>query len=416
MNESQELSKECPQQLDIPARQQRRKLWELDGRMHCPVIGTCLSIEDLKRVMRQSGIVMKAKASDFDYHVTLVHASDKKSRAAKNLQKLLDRRFGRHIKKVSKMTTEQELSKHWQQALEEDEIPGMLWAIITHPALSRSLSDRVYGEVHMLSHLSGQSHRKALARIPLLEAERDELKTTLKKQRAISEGQLGERDKRIKDLESLTIKLRQELTSGEIKQESPDTVALNESLARLRRHNDKLTINLATTRQELDEQSAHVSAIKELLDETREQLSQSENNLELLLEHFNGNDKRSKGVPNLAGRKVVYIGGRRSLAPHLRSVVEGCYGSFIHHDGGLEESRANLDTKLTGADVVFCPIDCISHDACKRVKRSCKRNNTQFIPLRSSGVSSLLNGLHLLAEQSSQSSDSLPEAINSVTK
>jgi hypothetical protein len=402
VNESQKLLKECPQQLESPAKQQRRKLWELEGRMHCPVIGTCLTIEDLKRVIRQSGIVMEVKASDFDYHVTLVHASDAKTRVTKNLQKMLDRRFERHIKKVSKVTTERELSKHWQQALEDDEIPGMLWAVITHPALSRTLSDQVYGEVHMLSHLSGQSHRKALARIPLLEAENEELKTALKKQRAISDAQLAERDGRIKDLESQIIKLRQELASGRIQQQSPDTAALNESLARQQRHNDRLTVNLATTRQALDEQTARVSALKELLDEKRDQLSQSENNLAQLLKYFNDNDQKQKGVPNLAGRKVVYIGGRRSLAPHLRSVVEGCYGSFIHHDGGLEDSRANLDIKLTGADVVFCPVDCISHDACKRVKRSCKRNKTQFIPLRSSGVSSLLNGLHLIAEQSNQ--------------
>jgi hypothetical protein len=116
------------------------------------------------------------------------------------------------------------------------------------------------------------------------------------------------------------------------------------------------------------------------------------------VKHLNGDHQQTKAVPDLSGRKVVYIGGRRSLAPHLRSVVEGCCGSFTHHDGGVEESRANLDQKLTGADVVFCPVDCISHDACLRVKRCCKRTNTQFIPLRSSGVTSLLNGLQLVSK------------------
>jgi hypothetical protein len=48
---------------------------------------------------------------------------------------------------------------------------------------------------------------------------------------------------------------------------------------------------------------------------------------------------------------------------------------------------------------VFCPVDCISHDACQRVKRCCKRNNTPFVPLRSSGVSGLIRGLTQLGMQ-----------------
>ncbi|MEW8701031.1 MAG: DUF2325 domain-containing protein, partial [Candidatus Thiodiazotropha sp.] len=108
---------------------------------------------------------------------------------------------------------------------------------------------------------------------------------------------------------------------------------------------------------------------------------------------------QTTSLPDLAGRKVVYIGGRRSLAPHLRSLVEGCQGDFIHHDGGVEDNRANLDSKLAGADMVFCPVDCVSHDACLRVKRCCKRTNTTFVPLQSSGISSLLNGLQEVIKQ-----------------
>ncbi|MCG8006204.1 MAG: DUF2325 domain-containing protein [Candidatus Thiodiazotropha lotti] len=397
-DEDQSPSMQKPRIFKQFAKPQRRKLWELEDRLHCPVIGTCLTIEDLKRVIRQAGVVMEVKSSDFDYHVTLAHAAGEKSRVTRNLQKLLDKRYQRHLKKLSRVSCEQELAAHWEQALADDEIPGMLWAVITHPLMSKPLSDRVYGEVHMLSHLSGRSHRKALARIPLLEAENDELSTTLKKQRAIHDLHLVERDERIAALESQVTKLRQDLVTNREVELTPVNQTLESRHERLQSRNEWLTQNLATTRQALDEQSAQHSALNELLLETREQLKQSEHNLAQLVQHLNGNPQPTKTVPNLSGRKVVYIGGRRSLAPHLRSVVEGCCGSFIHHDGGVEDSRANLDKKVTGADVVFCPVNCISHDACLRVKRCCKRNNTQFIPLRSCGVSSLLNGLQLVAQ------------------
>lgn len=47
----------------------RPKLWELDGKYHCPVVGTCLSIEELRRLARREA-VLAATASDFDAHVT----------------------------------------------------------------------------------------------------------------------------------------------------------------------------------------------------------------------------------------------------------------------------------------------------------------------------------------------------------
>jgi hypothetical protein len=78
--------------------------------------------------------------------------------------------------------------------------------------------------------------------------------------------------------------------------------------------------------------------------------------------------------------------------------VERLHGQFEHHDGGVEESRANLQCLLSKADMVFCPIDCVSHDACLKVKRFCKQNAKAFIPLHSSGLSSFARELTQLAQ------------------
>jgi hypothetical protein len=98
---------------------------------------------------------------------------------------------------------------------------------------------------------------------------------------------------------------------------------------------------------------------------------------------------------DLAGQRVLYVGGRSTLTPHLRSLVESSNGRFVYHDGGLEESRAGLHCSLAGADMVFCPVDCISHDACRRVKQHCRQQDKPFIPLRSSGLSAFAAGLRL---------------------
>lgn len=68
-------------------------------------------------------------------------------------------------------------------------------------------------------------------------------------------------------------------------------------------------------------------------------------------------------------------------------VVDACYllaagpinGRFIHHDGGREDGRQLLGTILPQADVVLCPLDCVSHDAVNRIKRFCSKHAKQLV-------------------------------------
>ena len=97
---------------------------------------------------------------------------------------------------------------------------------------------------------------------------------------------------------------------------------------------------------------------------------------------------------DLCGRRIVYVGGRGGVIPHLRALVERCNGVFLHHDGGLEEQTRRLDGVLVQGDAVFCPIDCVSHDACQRAKRLCRQWAKAFVPLRTGGLSSFVVALH----------------------
>jgi hypothetical protein len=126
-----------------------------------------------------------------------------------------------------------------------------------------------------------------------------------------------------------------------------------------------------------------ISALRELLQETREELALSERRwLELLKDRANG-----RRPSLLQGRRVAYVGGRPNLAPHLRAMVENLDGRFVHHDGGIEANRAAIEEVLAGADLVFCPVDCVSHDACSRAKSCCRRNGSTFVALRTASIS-----------------------------
>ncbi|WP_454746732.1 DUF2325 domain-containing protein [Ciceribacter selenitireducens] len=105
----------------------------------------------------------------------------------------------------------------------------------------------------------------------------------------------------------------------------------------------------------------------------------------------------------LSVRSFLYVGGRDCQVAHLRQIASNHGAELIHHDGGLREAVSRIDTVLPSVDCVFCPIDCISHDACLRVKSGCKKFGKTFIPLRNGSKSSLERALQTLNERNDNS-------------
>ncbi|MGV1765596.1 DUF2325 domain-containing protein [Rhizobium rhizogenes] len=109
--------------------------------------------------------------------------------------------------------------------------------------------------------------------------------------------------------------------------------------------------------------------------------------------------EQTSGKSSLDGRSFLYVGGRDCQVAHLRQIASNFGAELIHHDGGLREAVSRIDTVLPSVDCVFCPIDCISHDACLRVKTGCKKFGKAFIPLRNGSKSSLERALTTMNER-----------------
>jgi hypothetical protein len=101
-----------------------------------------------------------------------------------------------------------------------------------------------------------------------------------------------------------------------------------------------------------------------------------------------------------APKSFLYVGGRDCQVAHLRQIANNFDAELIHHDGGLREAVSRIDTLLPSVDCVFCPIDCISHDACLRVKSGCKKFGKTFVPLRNGSKSSLERALQTMNDRS----------------
>jgi hypothetical protein len=74
-------------------------------------------------------------------------------------------------------------------------------------------------------------------------------------------------------------------------------------------------------------------------------------------------------------------------------MIERAGARFLHHDGGIEHSSTLLPGLISKADVLYFPIDCISHDAVATIKRLCRLSEKPYQPLRTASLAALLSAL-----------------------
>jgi hypothetical protein len=100
-----------------------------------------------------------------------------------------------------------------------------------------------------------------------------------------------------------------------------------------------------------------------------------------------------EGALELAGRTILYVGGRANQIPQLKAMVERMGARFLHHDGGIEHSAALLPGLVSRADHLFFPVDCISHDAVATIKKLCRQLERPYYPLRTASLAALVASL-----------------------
>ena len=181
----------------------RSRLWELDSKLYCSIIGTCLSTGDLRQVMIKLELPDARSLSDHDLHKYGVTLAGQREGCGKFLQKALDKKHRSFISRFDRAADEGELTSLWEEAARNGDIPGAYWAALTHPLASEALRTRVFGEVHMLSHLVGSANRADIRRLAELEKETNELKAKVDRQQLLLRDAIVTRDAKIAELTEL---------------------------------------------------------------------------------------------------------------------------------------------------------------------------------------------------------------------
>ena len=384
-----------------PASRKRTAIWDMHHSMHCSIVGTCLSNGEIRRLLIKLGVAGADTADDHDLHKQGVALAGKAQGGGKFIQKALDHRHETAIRHFAKAKDAETLGRLWDDAVGRGDIPGAYWAVLSHPLATDTLMRKVFGHVHMLSHMVGAANRADIRRLCQLEEENGALSAQLEAQQRHLRDGFTERDAKIRVLNTA---LSQALAKAPAlpSDAAADVRAAREAIrdleCRLSREiarGQRLENRLAAAlRAQSRAESARRDAVSQCEDLRRELTL-----AEAQIDNFLGPEAshpQAAATLHLGGAQVLYVGGRAHQVPQFRSVVERAGGVLVHHDGGIEHSMTLLPGLVSRADCTVFPVDCVSHEAMGLLKRQCRQAAKPFVPLRTSSLASLLAGLAML--------------------
>jgi hypothetical protein len=389
----------------------KRNIWD-HADYHCPIIGTCLSTTELRKLATRVGLTLPENATDYALHGVFVTLVKQSGTPTKIVQRFLDRKFKRQLKRFARAATDEAIWALWTEMADAGDIPGAFWSAMRHPGISERMLAQIYGEVHMLSHLVGASTRADLRRLTEMQAKAIRLENALAERKTVLREAVAVWKRR-------TLAVERDLAAERAKREKVERERLSlrellesRSIAELERDRDALAKQLEQFQDravEAEAQSRRQAVIIEAnyREEAylRSMLAEREREVEALeLAVLDGpralppcggtcDNPAACPCPHLRGKCVLYVGGRSGLKGHYKSLCKRFGCELLHHDGGLEQSPHHLQQLLSRADAVVCPVDCVSHDACTLVKRLCRNTMKPMLFARSSGLSSLASSL-----------------------
>ncbi|MFM0598184.1 DUF2325 domain-containing protein [Paraburkholderia dilworthii] len=383
-----------------PGTQRRARLAELDGHLHCSIIGTCLSTQELRKLVPKFTNLDRRDASDLEIHHAAVELAIEGGACAKALHKSLDEHYAAAIRRFDQAGDDVELLKLWDEALKNGDIPPAYWALMTHRHATMPVRQKAFGDLHMLSHLVGAANRADIRRLVVLEEENAALKEKIERQQSRLNELGAQRDASIAALNEQIAQLSANV-ARQIPTDAADLAAEAQHL-RERLSDADQRVALHTSRREaaeqrvLQEQDAaqalrrshdHALALLKLVQSECDALERTTVDA---ADATQGAGARRASLDSVQGKRIVYVGGRPGSNTALKRLVDAAGGELLVHDGGLEDRKGLLAAALPGADIVVFPVDCIDHDSMNTLKRVCERHQIDYHPLRTASVASFV--------------------------
>ncbi len=95
----------------------------------------------------------------------------------------------------------------------------------------------------------------------------------------------------------------------------------------------------------------------------------------------------------LCRKRILIVGGINRMEFLYRQLIEKNGGIFEYHNGHIKGGKRELEDRVRRADIVLCPVNINSHNACSVVKQMGKKHRKSVRMLAGSGLGTISQAL-----------------------
>ncbi|MCW7753141.1 DUF2325 domain-containing protein [Desulfobotulus sp. H1] len=368
-------------------------LWEIPQSMKCPLVGTCLSIDDHHHLLKKAGFNVR-RICPASLHAAVMENIDAPTRVARRIDTFLKKKY---LTSATEWlhSPESAIRKLWETGIQTGELELPLYIIACRSNISQSLQAEVFGTLHMLGHTAKRDlleSRRMIVRLEKLLAEEKELSRRIQKNLKEKTDTLMAKTAELEKWQRLETNTSTSSPREETAKESLEN--LSERLQRLQDKNQALNQRVKKLETERAEwrKAPQISGSEP-----------AETPIQQTKPHALRPFPPKAEVPDLGYKRVLVVGGRPCMRPLYRNAVETTGGQFEYHDGCIHGGKQTLEARVRRSDIILCPVNCNSHGACGLVKEICRKHGKCLRMLDSSSRSAITAALEKTALQEEES-------------
>lgn len=373
---------------------QKKSIWEVDSRFYCSLIGLCLSEKEQTKLVKKSIFSLQEKSA-YIIHEKVVAGVQNRSSLARKTQQLLNNKYRQEITLWDALTPFEQQNE-WKKQLKAYNVAPFLWAALINPHTPNMLLTEMVGDLHIYPFQVGEHFYNLVTKTD----------TQIKKQTHLQE--------KVTILQKQQLELKQLLRANEqkLQQTLRENALLQKRLSTINKAEPA-----ANYRERYESMRLKNENLTQLLTQRESQIAQLKTEKAVLPKDFvkpiaTPSPTRSEGILtaaeqeeiclscpnyNLCSKRVLMVGGVSKLYAHYKTVVEEMGGQFEYHDGFRMDDK-KMAKMVHKNDIILCPIDVNSHQACTILKKQCKKAGKPYYMMRSSSLNTLGQTLENLAK------------------
>ncbi|MEA1948875.1 MAG: DUF2325 domain-containing protein, partial [Thermodesulfobacteriota bacterium] len=350
-------------------------------------------LEEQKRILKKTGHSIKNRTG-YEIHGIFVHSLSNKNTLSKRIDAYLNKKFKYEIADFSGLDRSLFLDA-WKTHFQKGEIAGLLWIAATRVDLKKEDISSIFGEIHMQMHLNAGYNLNLRRRLFYQEEENRKLVQRLKdsiriRRKLKNENENSERDqmelrRQYAFLENENLSIKKDLS---ILRGNTGILDLEAENQQLRDELGKLSEKIEDYQESMEDLRGQNNKLLSKLESQHEMNNHLKEESKRIIARISALNRCDETCPSfdLCRKRILIVGGINRMESIYRQLIEENGGIFEYHDGHIKGGKKALENRIKRADVVLCPVNINSHNACSVVKKMGKKHRKSIQMLAGSGL------------------------------